>query len=60
MAIEELDELKDSIQQTLNLLPENSKVGLITFGTMVSVFELGFTECPKAHIFRGNKVLLYF
>ncbi len=26
MAVEELDELKDSIQQTLNLLPDNSKV----------------------------------
>lgn len=52
---EELDELKDSIQQTLNLLPDNALVGLVSFGTMVHVHELGFTECPKSYVFRGNK-----
>lgn len=55
VSVEELDELKDSIQQTLNLLPETALVGLISFGTMVHVHELGFTECPKSHVFRGNK-----
>jgi protein transport protein SEC23 len=38
---DELDELKDSLQQTLNLLPEDALVGLITFGTNVMVHELG-------------------
>lgn len=52
---EELSHLKDSLQQTLNLLPEDSLVGLITFGTLVHVHELGFSECPKSYVFRGDK-----
>lgn len=54
---EELEHLRDSIQQTLNLLPEHALVGLITFGTMVQVHELGFTECPKSYVLRGSKEL---
>lgn len=30
-------------------------MGLITFGTHVHVYELGFTECCKAFVFRGSK-----
>ncbi|GMH71804.1 hypothetical protein TrST_g6824 [Triparma strigata] len=52
---DELDELKDSLQQSLNLLPEEALVGLITYGTNIHVHELGFSECPKSFIFRGNK-----
>ena len=52
---EELDELKDSLQQSLNLLPEESLVGFITFGTMVHVHELGFDHAPKSYVFQGNK-----
>jgi protein transport protein SEC23 len=52
---EELSHLKDALQQTLNLLPEDSLVGLITYGTLVHVHELGFTDCPKSYIFRGDK-----
>eukprot|EP00640_Fibrocapsa_japonica_P004152 CAMPEP_0113945218 /NCGR_PEP_ID=MMETSP1339-20121228/41600_1 /TAXON_ID=94617 /ORGANISM="Fibrocapsa japonica" /LENGTH=222 /DNA_ID=CAMNT_0000950679 /DNA_START=32 /DNA_END=696 /DNA_ORIENTATION=- /assembly_acc=CAM_ASM_000762 len=52
---DELDELKDSLQQLLNLLPENALVGLITFGSNVMVHEIGFTDCPKSFVFRGNK-----
>jgi len=52
---EELDELKDSIQQTLNLLPEQALVGLVTFGTMVHIHEIGFQECPKSYVFKGSK-----
>ena len=52
---DELDELKDSLQQTLNLLPEDTLVGLITYGTNVQVHELGFPDCPKSYVFRGNK-----
>ena len=47
--------LADSIQQVLNLLPEDSLVGLITFGTNVQVHELGFEGLPKAYVIRGNK-----
>lgn len=52
---EEMDELKDSLQQTLNLIPETALVGLITFGTHVMVHELGFTDCPRSFVFRGTK-----
>lgn len=52
---DELEELKDAIQQTLNQLPPDALVGLVTFGTMVHVHELGFPEIPKSHVFRGNK-----
>jgi protein transport protein SEC23 len=52
---EELNNLRDSLQQTLNLLPEDALVGLITFGTLVQVHELGFSECPKSYVFRGDK-----
>ena len=31
------------------------QVGLVTFGTHVHVHELGFTDCPKAYVFRGSK-----
>ncbi len=27
----------------------------MTFGTHVHVHELGFSECPKAYVFRGTK-----
>lgn len=53
--VEELTELADSIQQILNLLPEDSLVGLITFGTNVQVHEIGFGGLPKAYVIRGNK-----
>ena len=53
--VEELAELADSIQQVLNLLPEDSLVGLITFGTNVHVHELGFEGLPKCYVIRGNK-----
>ena len=51
----DLDELKDSLQQSLNLMPDDALVGLITFGTNVHLHELGYTECPKSYVFRGNK-----
>lgn len=38
---EELGSLKDSLQMSLSLLPPNALIGLITFGKMVQVHELG-------------------
>jgi len=55
MEEEELAHLRDALQQTFNLLPEDALVGLITFGTQVMVHELGFSECPKSYVFRGDK-----
>lgn len=52
---DELIHLRDALQQTLNLLPEDALVGLITFGTLVHVHELGFGDCPKAYVFRGER-----
>lgn len=52
---EELIQVKTSILQSLMLLPENSRVGLITFGKNVHIHELAFDECPKSYVFRGDK-----
>jgi len=54
-AKEELAELSDSITQALNLLPENSLVGLITFGTNISVYELASESISKAYVMRGSR-----
>lgn len=34
---EELGALKDSLQMSLSLLPQNALIGIITFGKMVQV-----------------------
>lgn len=52
---DELQALKDGILLSLTLIPENSLVGLITFGAMVQLHELAFVGCPKSYVFRGNK-----
>ncbi|CAO2658834.1 Nn.00g065570.m01.CDS01 [Neocucurbitaria sp. VM-36] len=50
-----LKALKDSIIMSLSLLPQYALVGLITYGTMTQVHELGYAECAKSYVFRGNK-----
>ncbi|EEP81842.1 60S ribosomal protein L12 [Uncinocarpus reesii 1704] len=50
-----LKAVKDSLVMSLSLLPPNALVGLITFGTMAQVHELGYTECAKSYVFRGSK-----
>jgi len=54
---EELKQIKDSLFQSLLLLPQNAQVGLITFGRNVHIHELSFEECPKSFVFRGDKEL---
>jgi protein transport protein SEC23 len=54
---EELSELKDSLQQSINFIPEDALIGLVTYGRMVFVHELGFQHCPKAYVFKGDKVI---
>ncbi len=54
---EELAELKDSLQQSINFIPPDAMIGLITYGKMAHVHELGFSDCPKAYVFRGDKEL---
>ncbi|KAL6707192.1 GTPase-activating protein S23 [Coniothyrium glycines] len=50
-----LKALKDSIIMSLSLLPQYALVGLVTYGTMTQVHELGYTECAKSYVFRGSK-----
>ncbi|ONK59608.1 uncharacterized protein A4U43_C08F8220 [Asparagus officinalis] len=52
---EELGYLKSALAQAIELLPEKSLVGLITFGTYVQVHELGFGQMPKSYVFKGSK-----
>jgi len=55
MIKEEMAFLKSALSQAIELLPDNSLVGLITFGTLVHVHELGFGETPKTFVFKGSK-----
>lgn len=52
---ESLQALKDTLISNLEDLPPYALVGLITFGTMTQVHELGYTECAKSYVFRGTK-----
>ena len=57
IAIEEseLSELKETIQSTLSLIPPECEIGIITYGTMCNLVELGFTDFPKMFVFKGDK-----
>jgi len=52
---DDLKALRDALVVSLSLLPPYALVGLITFGTMTQVHELGYGECPKSYVFRGGK-----
>lgn len=53
---EELGALKESINTSLSLLPQNALIGIITFGKMVAVHELvGGGGISKSFVFRGTK-----
>lgn len=55
LEMDELTALKDTIEVSLSLLPPNAIIGLITFGAMTQLHEIGFQECPKAYVFQGSK-----
>lgn len=42
---------------SLSLLPPNALIGLITYGKMVQLHELGCEGCSKSYVFRGTKDL---
>nr|VDC63585.1 unnamed protein product [Brassica rapa] len=52
---DELDFLRSSLSQALDLIPDASVVGLIAFDSLVRVYELGFPHCTKSYFFHGNK-----
>ena len=52
---DELESLKDSLRFAITLLPESALVGLITFGEMVCVHELGFSgDYTRSFVFKGD------
>eukprot|EP00755_Sulcionema_specki_P011609 Sspe_Gene.49415::Locus_26628_Transcript_1_2_Confidence_0.500_Length_2602::g.49415::m.49415/K14006/SEC23; protein transport protein SEC23 len=51
---QELEALKDQINQSLSRLPDDCLLGLITFGKMVSVWEVGYSECSKCVMLSGT------
>ncbi|EER99932.2 hypothetical protein BDA96_02G445900 [Sorghum bicolor] len=55
MIEEEIGYLKSALAQAIELLPDQSLVGFITFGTYVQVHELGFGFLPKSYVFKGTK-----
>uniref|UniRef100_A0A0A9D8W6 Protein transport protein SEC23 n=1 Tax=Arundo donax TaxID=35708 RepID=A0A0A9D8W6_ARUDO len=55
MVEEEIGYLKSALAQAIELLPDQSLVGFITFGTYVQVHELGFGLLPKSYVFKGTK-----
>ncbi len=55
IAEEEVDALRSCVMQNLMLIPENSLVGLITFGRNVNIYEMTFDECPKSYLFNGTR-----
>jgi len=52
---EELEQVKDSLQQSLAMMPQDALVGFITFGAMVYVHDCSNTTLPKAYAFKGGK-----
>ncbi|EAX95350.1 Sec23/Sec24 trunk domain containing protein [Trichomonas vaginalis G3] len=51
----ELENLKSVLLQAIAILPENSLVGFITFGSSVKIHELVEIPYPRSYIFSGNK-----
>ncbi len=52
---DEMGHVRAELTKSLNLLPPTALVGLITFGSMVNIYELGYEACAKAFTFRGDK-----
>lgn len=55
MIEDELEALKQSLIVTLDMIPETAYVGLITFGTVVQLYDLAYTSCVKSYVFKGDK-----
>ncbi|XP_073013289.1 protein transport protein SEC23 E-like [Typha latifolia] len=52
---EELEFVKSAMRRAIGLLPDHALVGLVTFGTQVHLYELGFSDLSKIYVFRGTK-----
>ena len=53
-----LQGLKDCLMMTLDLLPENCLIGVITFGDIVKIHKLcGTKNLLTSFCYKGNKIL---
>ncbi|CAL9074355.1 unnamed protein product [Musa textilis] len=52
---EEMGFVKSAMRRAIGMLPEHALVGLVTFGTQVHLYELGFADVSKIYVFRGTK-----
>jgi protein transport protein SEC23 len=52
---EELQHISQAILQSLMLLPENSRIGLITYDKHVYVHELSYEHATKTYVLRGDR-----
>ena len=50
----ELEHLKASLSEAIAKLPEDTMIGLVSFGTMVHVHELGRSTYNKSTVFDGR------
>ena len=57
MAEEELRALRSEVLLVVEQLPESSLVGLVTFDSMVRVYDLGFSDCSRVVVFHGDREL---
>lgn len=53
----ELQALKNELLLVVEHLPENALVGLISFDSMVHVYDLKFSECSRVVLFPGEREL---
>ena len=52
---DELNQLKESIQDVIQNLPQECQIGIITYGRMCNVIELGSTDFPISYALNGEK-----
>lgn len=52
---EELCFLKEKIQTVIDGLPDESRIGIITFGTLANLLEVGFTDFSRFYSFNGER-----
>ncbi|KAM7280651.1 hypothetical protein ACFE04_007785 [Oxalis oulophora] len=53
----ELRAVKNELLLVVEMLPENSLVGLVLFDDMVKVVDLGFSDCLRVVLFHGQREL---
>ncbi|CAH8278484.1 unnamed protein product [Arabidopsis lyrata] len=57
MVEDELRAVRSELLFVIEQLPENCLVALITFDSMVRVYDLGFSDCSKVVVFHGERDL---